>query len=137
MERFAKANELIAEYDQLEKQMADPSIHADQNSARKLGKRYAQLGPVIAGYRAWKSAEEDLAAGKELAAADESFASEIATLEATRDAAAEKLEELLLPRDPNDDRDVIMEIKAGAGGDESAIFAGDLLRMYTLSLIHI
>ena len=131
MERFAKANELIAEYDQLEKQMADPSIHADQNSARKLGKRYAQLGPVIAGYRAWKSAEEDLAAGKELAEADESFASEIASLEATRDAAAEKLEELLLPRDPNDDRDVIMEIKAGAGGDESAIFAGDLLRMYT------
>ena len=67
MERFAKANELLAEYDQLEKQMADPSIHADQNSARKLGKRYAQLGPVIAGYRAWKNAEEDLAAGKELA----------------------------------------------------------------------
>jgi len=131
MERFAKAHELLAEYEQLEKQMADPSIHADQNSARKLGKRYAQLGPVIAGYRAWKSAEEDLAAGKELAEADESFASEIASLEATRDAAAEKLEELLLPRDPNDDRDVIMEIKAGAGGDESAIFAGDLLRMYT------
>jgi peptide chain release factor 1 len=131
MERFAKANELIVEYDQLEKQMADPSIHSDQNKARSLGKRYAQLGPVIAGYRAWKAAEEDLAAGNELAQADESFASEIAGLEATRDLAAEKLEELLLPRDPNDDRDVIMEIKAGAGGDESAIFAGDLLRMYT------
>jgi len=131
MERFAKANELIVEYGQLEKQMADPSIHSDQNKARSLGKRYAQLGPVIAGYRAWKLAEEDLAAGIELAQADESFASEIAALEATRDEAAEKLEELLLPRDPNDDRDVIMEIKAGAGGDESAIFAGDLLRMYT------
>ena len=51
-------------------------------------------------------------------------------LEAARDAAAERLEELLLPRDPNDDRDVILEVKAGAGGDESALFAGDLLRMY-------
>jgi peptide chain release factor 1 len=111
--------------------MADPSIHADQNKARALGKRYAQLGPVIAGYRAYKSAEQDLSAGKELAESDPSFASELGELEKTRDDAAALLEELLLPRDPNDDRDVIMEIKAGAGGDESAIFAGDLFRMYS------
>jgi peptide chain release factor 1 len=63
MERFAKVNELLAEYESLEAQMADPSIHADQNKARALGKRYAQLGPVIAGYRAYKLAEEDLIAG--------------------------------------------------------------------------
>ena len=69
-------------------------------------------------------------AAAELAAVDPEFASEIPALEAARDAAAEKLEELLLPRDPNDDRDVILEVKAGAGGDESALFAGDLLRMY-------
>ncbi len=54
MERFAKVNELLAEYESLEAQMADPAIHADQNKARSLGKRYAQLGPVIAGYRAYK-----------------------------------------------------------------------------------
>jgi len=66
MERFAKVNELLAEYESLEAQMADPSIHADQNKARSLGKRYAQLGPVIAGYRAYKLAEEDFIAGKEL-----------------------------------------------------------------------
>ena len=127
---FAKAQELLKEYDALEKQMADPSIHADQGKARQLGKRYAQLGPVIAGYRAWKSASEDLAAAKEMAAEDPSFANEIPAMEKTLTDAEAKLEDLLLPRDPNDDRDVIMEIKAGAGGDESALFAGDLLRMY-------
>ena len=131
MERFAKVNELLAEYESLEAQMADPSIHADQNKARSLGKRYAQLGPVIAGYRAYKLAEEDFIAGKELAEVDPAFASELAALESSKDEAAAMLEELLLPRDPNDDRDVIMEIKAGAGGDESAIFAGDLFRMYS------
>jgi peptide chain release factor 1 len=110
--------------------MADPSIHADQGKARQLGKRYAQLGPVIAGYRAYKKAEDDLAAAKELAEVDEGFAAELPALEVSLQDAAEKLEELLLPRDPNDDRDVILEIKAGAGGDESALFAGDLLRMY-------
>jgi len=131
MERFGKVPELLAEYESLEAQMADPSIHSDQNKARSLGKRYAQLGPVIAGYRAYKLAEEDLIAGKELAESDPAFASEIAALETTLAEAAATLEELLLPRDPNDDRDVIMEIKAGAGGDESAIFAGDLFRMYS------
>ena len=128
--QFPKAEELLKEYDEIEKQMADPSIHSDQGKARQLGKRYAQLGPVIAGYRAWKSASDDLAAAKEMAAEDESFASELPAMEVSLANAEEKLEDLLLPRDPNDDRDVIMEIKAGAGGDESALFAGDLLRMY-------
>ena len=129
-ERFATAIELVNEYSDLEKQMADPSIHADAGNARKLGRRYAQLGPIVAGYRKWKQSADDLAAAKELAAVDSDFAAEIPALEAAEAANAEKLEELLLPRDPNDDRDVIMEIKAGAGGDESALFAGDLLRMY-------
>jgi peptide chain release factor 1 len=110
--------------------MADPSIHEDQGKARQLGRRYAQLGPVVAGFKEWKSADDDLNAAKELAASDPDFASEIPALEESAQKAAEKLEELLLPRDPNDDRDVILEVKAGAGGDESAIFAGDLLRMY-------
>lgn len=129
-DRFATMPEILKEYETLEAAMADPSIHADQGKARQLGKRYAQLGPVIAGYRAYKKAEDDLAAAKELAEVDEGFAAELPALEASLQDAAEKLEELLLPRDPNDDRDVILEIKAGAGGDESALFAGDLLRMY-------
>ena len=129
-EKFAKALELLNEYADLEKQMADPNIHADAGKARQLGRRYAQLGPVVAGYRAWKKSEDDLTAAKELAETEPDFATEIPALESANSEAAEKLEELLLPRDPNDDRDVILEIKAGAGGDESALFAGDLLRMY-------
>ena len=129
-DRFASAHEMVREYAELEAAMADPSIHDDQGKARQLGRRYAQLGPVVAGFKEWKSADEDLTAAKELAATDHDFASEIPALEETAHKAAEKLEELLLPRDPNDDRDVILEVKAGAGGDESALFAGDLLRMY-------
>ena len=129
-DRFASAHEMVREYQELEKQMADPSIHEDQGKARQLGRRYAQLGPVVAGFNAWKSAADDLEAAKEMALEDESFATEIPAMEAVVELAADKLEELLLPRDPNDDRDVIIEVKAGAGGDESALFAGDLVRMY-------
>jgi peptide chain release factor 1 len=128
--RFASAHEMVREYQELELKMADPSIHEDQGKARQLGRRYAQLGPVVAGFNAWKSAADDLEAAKEMAAEDASFASEIPAMEIAVEASAEKLEELLLPRDPNDDRDVIIEVKAGAGGDESALFAGDLVRMY-------
>ena len=129
-DRFASAHEMVREYQELELKMADPSIHEDQGNARKLGRPYAQLGPVVAGFNAWKSAADDLEAAKEMALEDDSFASEIPAMEIVVEAAAEKLEELLLPRDPNDDRDVIIEVKAGAGGDESALFAGDLVRMY-------
>ena len=129
-DRFASAHEMVREYQELELKMADPSIHEDQGNARKLGRRYAQLGPVVAGFNAWKSAADDLQAAKEMALEDASFASEIPAMEIVVEAAADKLEELLLPRDPNDDRDVIIEVKAGAGGDESALFAGDLVRMY-------
>ena len=129
-DRFASAHEMVREYQELELKMADPSIHEDQGNARKLGRRYAQLGPVVAGFNAWKSAADDLEAAKEMALEDDSFAAEIPAMEIVVEAAADKLEELLLPRDPNDDRDVIIEVKAGAGGDESALFAGDLVRMY-------
>jgi peptide chain release factor 1 len=130
VDRFASAHALVDEYQELETAMADPSIHSDQGKARQLGKRYAQLGPIVAGYRAWKSASEDLEAGQQMAKEDPSFASELPALEKTLHDCEERLEELLIPRDPNDDRDVILEIKAGAGGEESALFAGDLLRMY-------
>lgn len=129
-DRFASAHEMVREYQELEKLMADPSIHEDQGRARQLGRRYAQLGPVVAGFNQWKSAADDLEAAKEMAIDDPDFASEIPALVETVERTATRLEELLLPRDPNDDRDVIIEVKAGAGGDESALFAGDLVRMY-------
>ena len=80
-ERFASAIELVNEYAELEKQMADPGIHADAGNARKLGRRYAQLGPVVAGYRKWKQSLDDLAAARELADVDSDFAAEVPALE--------------------------------------------------------
>ncbi|NUP65689.1 MAG: peptide chain release factor 1 [Nonomuraea sp.] len=123
-------DELLKEYSELELQLADPAVHADQNKARTLGRRYSQLTPVVTTYRELDSAREDLTAAKELAGEDESFAAEAAELEQRIPQLEEKLKHLLIPRDPNDDKDIIMEIKAGEGGEESALFAGDLLRMY-------
>jgi len=68
--RFASMPEILKEYEMLEAQMADPSIHSDQGKARQLGKRYAQLGPVIAGYREYKKCEADLQAAEEFAESD-------------------------------------------------------------------
>jgi peptide chain release factor 1 len=121
---------LVQEHADLEKQLADPEVFGDQDKVRKLNKRYAALAPTVAAYHAWHAATDDLAAARELAKEDEGFAAEVPSLEATLHAAEEKLRRLLVPRDPDDDRDIILEVKAGEGGDESALFAGDLLRMY-------
>ena len=127
---FESCADLEAEYADLEAQLADPSVHADQALARRLGKRYAELRSVVATYREWTSITSDIAAATELAAEDDSFAAELPELTQRQQAAAERLTTLLLPRDPMDDKDVIVEVKAGEGGEESALFAGDLLRMY-------
>ncbi|MFG3253024.1 peptide chain release factor 1 [Streptomyces sp. NPDC048172] len=127
---FEAVEELIGEHADLEKQLADPAIHADQAGARKLNKRYAELTPIIAAYRDWKRTGDDIGTARELAAEDPEFADEVKDLERHREELTEKLRLLLVPRDPSDDKDVILEIKAGEGGDESALFAGDLLRMY-------
>ncbi|OIQ77596.1 peptide chain release factor 1 [mine drainage metagenome] len=129
-EEFGAALALLDEYARIETELASPEVHGDPAKSRQLGRRYAQLGPIVAGYRAWRSALDDLQAAQELAVEDESFKSELPQLEETVSQTASQLKHLLLPRDPDDDRDVILEIKAGEGGDESAIFAGDLLRMY-------
>ncbi|MDA0635548.1 peptide chain release factor 1 [Nonomuraea sp. MCN248] len=123
-------DELLKEYSELELQLADPAVHADQSRARTLGKRYAQLTPIVATYRELESARDDLVAAKELAGEDEGFAAEAKEIEERLPKLEERLKHLLIPRDPNDDKDIIMEIKAGEGGEESALFAGDLLRMY-------
>jgi peptide chain release factor 1 len=127
---FESCVELVDEYNDVEQQLANPAVHGDQAAARQLGRRYAQLRPVVAAYREWLAASEDLEAAREFVADDASFADEVVSLEARTDVAAEKLTALLLPRDPMDDKDVIVEVKAGEGGEESALFAGDLARMY-------
>jgi len=127
---FESVEGLVAEYADLEAQLADPAVHTDQSRSRKLGRRYAELRPVIATYRSWKQAGEDAAAARELGADDPSFRAEAEALLAEQAELADHLHVLLLPRDALDDSDVILEIKAGEGGEESALFAGDLLRMY-------
>ncbi len=128
---FDSCEDLARELDEVETELADPSIHADQAAARKLGRRYAQLRPVVAAYREWRALHEDHLAAVELAElGDDAFSDEAASLAEREERAAERLRELLIPRDPMDDKDVIVEVKAGEGGEESALFAGDLLRMY-------
>ena len=122
---------LAAEHNEVERALADPGVHADQARARTLGRRYAELSPIIAAAAQVQRLQGDLRTALELAAEDDSFADEAVSLQAQVDAAETKLRDLLLPKDPNDGKDVILEIKAGEGGEESALFASDLLRMYT------
>jgi peptide chain release factor 1 len=127
---FDQVDTLVDEYADLERQLADPSVHADQGKAKALGRRYAELGPIVGLYQRWRSLGDDAAAAHELGADDASFAAEAMRLDSERAELGERLAELLVPRDPDDGKDVILEVKAGEGGDESALFAGDLLRMY-------
>jgi len=127
---FEHVEELVREHDELQSRLADPSVHADQATARRLGRRFAELSPIVDTYRSWEAAGADLDTALELTAEDPSFAVEAESLVARRDELAERLQHLLIPRDPDDDRDVILEVKAGEGGEESALFAGDLVRMY-------
>jgi peptide chain release factor 1 len=121
---------LLAEHAELQVQLSDASVHANPGLAKKLNRRYAELSAIVAAYNGLNHLTEDLAAAKELAKEDEAFAEEVPALEEKLVAGTEKLRRLLIPRDPDDGRDVIMEIKAGEGGAESALFAADLLRMY-------
>jgi peptide chain release factor 1 len=127
---FDKLDNILAEHAALETQLGDPGIHADQNKARDLGKRYAELTPVVEAYNALKAVEDDLGTAKELAEDDASFRDEVPVLEAKREELMGTLRNALIPSDPNDGKNVILEVKAGEGGDESALFAGDLVRMY-------
>ncbi len=127
---FETVRPLIAEYGELQQELADPALHADPARAKKANRRYAELSKIVAAHGAWVQAGDDLEAARELAKEDEAFAEEVPALEASLAEAQEKLRRLLIPRDPDDGRDVIMEIKGGEGGAESALFAADLLRMY-------
>ena len=126
----ARLPALRAEYDEVQAALADPAVHADQSRARTLGRRFAELSPIIAAADELDQSRGDLEAAQELAGEDPSFAAEATALTGRITELEERLRELLLPKDPNDGKDVILEVKAGEGGDESALFAGDLLRMY-------
>jgi peptide chain release factor 1 len=121
---------LLAEHAELQQQLSEASVHANPVLAKKLNRRYAELNAIVSAYHAVNAMQADLDAAKDMAKEDEAFAEEVPAMEEALHEANEKLRRLLIPRDPDDGRDVIMEIKAGEGGAESALFAADLFRMY-------
>ena len=121
---------LRAEHASLQEKLSDSAVHANPALAKKINRRYAELSAIMFAYESVRGLEDDLTAAKELAKEDDAFAEELPDLEKQFGEASEVLRRLLIPRDPDDGRDVIIEIKAGEGGAESALFAADLLRMY-------
>ena len=128
---FESVQGLLDEHAALQAQLSDPAVYQDQSLARRLGRRAAELNGIAEAHRRWKQATEDLEAASEMADEDPDFAAEVEELNEKLPVLEEKLRRLLIPRDPNDARDVILEVKGGEGGDEAALFAADLLRMYT------
>ena len=122
LERLAGLEE---EYQQVTDRMNDPAVLSDQRSLREVGRRFKELEPVVAAYREYKAAVEDLGAARELGMKEEA-----AEAEATIARLEEELKVLLLPRDPNDERNVIVEIRGAEGGEEANLFAKDLYDMY-------
>jgi peptide chain release factor 1 len=134
----AKLADIARQYDDLQTDLSRPETSADPNEIRRLGKELARLEPTVEAFRRLEATRAELAGAREVREAgdadDEMRAmarEEIVRLEADEARLLDDLKVQLLPRDPNDDRDVILEIRAGAGGDEAALFAAELLRMYT------
>jgi peptide chain release factor 1 len=128
---FENAQPLREEFAALEAALSDPEIHSDLAKARRIGRRYAELTPIVRGMEEYQRTAGDLAAAQELAEVDDTFAAEAAELTERLAGLTERLTRLLAPRDPNDSADALVEIKSGEGGEESALFAGDLLKMYS------
>ena len=127
---FAAIDVLLAEHADLERALSDPGLHSNADEARKVGRRFARLAPIVATYRKLASARGDLEAARELAADDASFADEVVQLQTQVADLDTQLTDMLAPRDPHDADDIVLEVKSGEGGEESALFAADLARMY-------
>ena len=132
---FTKLEEVVDRFQEVEGLLSDPSIMANQEKFRQLTKEHADLSGVVEVYREYKKVTEEIEGNRELlrdADTDlrEMAQAELPELEERRDALDQQLMVLLLPKDPRDEKNVILEIRAGTGGDEAALFAGDLFRMY-------
>jgi peptide chain release factor 1 len=128
-----KLTQLSARLEELSGLLAAPDVTRDLDRYRALSREHAEIAPVVALHRDWQQAERDLANAQELVADPEmkAYAEEEAkSAKTAMERLEEELQRVLLPRDPNDERNVFLEIRAGTGGDESALFAGDLFRMY-------
>ncbi|MBU1611148.1 MAG: peptide chain release factor 1 [Proteobacteria bacterium] len=133
---LAKLEGLEAKFDELEQQLADPTIFGDQERYRKVSKRHADLGQIVSVFREYRKCSEQIENNREMLEDEEPeiremAEAEIEELEPKLPALEEKLKILLLPKDPMDEKNIIVEIRAGTGGDEASLFAADLFRMYT------
>jgi peptide chain release factor 1 len=134
---FERLDEIERTYRDVEQQLADPEVLADQARLVELSKRLAELGEVVRAYRAWRAAREDLDTARQLQREERSadgralLDEEIASGQTLLAELEGQLRLALVPKDPNDAKDVIVEVRAGTGGDEAALFAGELYRMYT------
>lgn len=127
---------LVERFEEVTALLGDAQIIAQQDQFRSYSKEYAELEPVVATFRAYEKCRADLASAKALIKDSDPELAELAELEAAEAAEQlahleDQLQRLLLPKDPNDARNVFLEIRAGTGGDEAAIFSGDLFRMYS------
>ena len=130
-----KLNEIEQRLAQVELQLSDPAVYSDLPRLRDLSRQQKELTPVVEAYRAYRDAAQRIADASELLSDPELKAlaqEELQQAKEDRERLSEELKFLLLPRDPNDDKNVILEIRGGVGGEEGALFAADLLRMYTM-----
>ncbi|EDP57484.1 peptide chain release factor 1 [Vibrio sp. AND4] len=133
---LTKLETLVERYEEVQHLLGDPDVIGNQDKFRALSKEYSQLEEVTQCFQAYQQAQDDLAAAEDMANEDDEEMREMAQEEIKEAKAAierltDELQILLLPKDPNDDRNCFLEIRAGAGGDEAGIFAGDLFRMYS------
>jgi len=134
---FEKLDQIEARYEEMTRELSSPEVHDDAGRYQKLAKTHSELGEIVAKYREWKDIEKGLQGAKQLAQESDDAEmrqmahDELRDLEARREVAERELKLLLVPKDPNDEKNVIVEIRAGTGGDEASLFAAELFRMYS------
>ncbi|MBW3661532.1 MAG: peptide chain release factor 1 [Actinobacteria bacterium] len=132
---FDRLDEIERAHGELERQLSDPEVLADQGRYAELAKKHAELNEIVTAYNEYRQVTDDLATARELAdeySGDDAdlMAQEARQLARRQSQLEGRLRELLLPKDPNDEKDVIVEVRAGTGGDEAGLFAGELVEMY-------
>ena len=134
---FEKLDQIESRYERMTEELSSPEAHDDAARYQKLAKTHSELGEIVAKYREWKDIEKGFEGAKQLAQESDDAEmrqmahDELRDLEARREVAERELKLLLVPKDPNDEKNVIVEIRAGTGGDEASLFAGELFRMYS------
>lgn len=136
---FDKLKSVEARFEEISRQLMDPAVVSDQEEYKKLMKEHKQLTPIVEKFREYEAAKKTVEEARELLDAGglekdfkELVEEELESAKAEIETVSDELKVLLLPKDPNDDRNVIIEIRGGAGGEEAALFAGELMRMYTM-----